>query len=389
MRAERKLRREIGRLKRRHIPSYSRALKRVFRKYLGELESFDAVVEAALRIPDSYYSAEVLSYIAYRGAEAGHPECRRYFSLAVEKAREVPQEWRRAEVLEVVARRMGRAGDMPERVLPAAAGMEDERNFRRVLKPVLRACISRGRVGEVLRMLETLEEGRRRRALRLAAVIAAKLGKAEELPPSVMRVVSTGGHRAGRRAGKGSGSGGELPVSPGIPALGRFTLGLYNTYRGSLKTAHIRAVARAAPLCHAYGMGLALFGFPARSASEVVERVSTESRICGGGAYLRLLRREGRLHLLPAPEEDFLPEVGVLAATTSSPREGKRATLEELVEHPGRVCLVMGLGRRGLPRSFLEAAGVHIELTGYGIPLETCTAMGVICERLRGLVVKK
>ena len=45
----------------------------------------------------------------------------------------------------------------------------------------------------------------------------------------------------------------------------------------------------------------------------------------------------------------------------------------------------MGLGRKGLPASFLKAAPAHLELTGRNVHLETATAMGVIAERMRTL----
>ena len=50
-----------------------------------------------------------------------------------------------------------------------------------------------------------------------------------------------------------------------------------------------------------------------------------------------------------------------------------------------RVVVLMGLGRKGLPASFLKAAPAHLELTGRNVSLETATAMGVIAERMRQL----
>jgi hypothetical protein len=43
----------------------------------------------------------------------------------------------------------------------------------------------------------------------------------------------------------------------------------------------------------------------------------------------------------------------------------------------------MGLGKSGLPQSLLNQVQYHLELTGNNIPLETCTAMGVIAQQLR------
>ena len=51
--------------------------------------------------------------------------------------------------------------------------------------------------------------------------------------------------------------------------------------------------------------------------------------------------------------------------------------------HPKkRVCIIMGLGKRGLPQSLLDSVDYHLELTGSGVALETATAMGVIAAQM-------
>ena len=40
--------------------------------------------------------------------------------------------------------------------------------------------------------------------------------------------------------------------------------------------------------------------------------------------------------------------------------------------------MIMGLGPKGLPRSYLKKATYHFELTGSNIAFETGTAMGAI-----------
>ena len=42
----------------------------------------------------------------------------------------------------------------------------------------------------------------------------------------------------------------------------------------------------------------------------------------------------------------------------------------------------MGLGPKGLPKSFLESSSCHFELTGSNVAFETGTAMGSIAGRL-------
>jgi hypothetical protein len=52
-------------------------------------------------------------------------------------------------------------------------------------------------------------------------------------------------------------------------------------------------------------------------------------------------------------------------------------------KHPRKViCLIMGLGRQGLPRSLLSSVPLHLELTRQNIPLETATAMGIMVQQL-------
>ena len=61
-------------------------------------------------------------------------------------------------------------------------------------------------------------------------------------------------------------------------------------------------------------------------------------------------------------------------------KDSKKLSSEE---HPlKRVCLIMGLGRKGLPRSLLDKVPYHLEITGSGVPLETATAMGILAYML-------
>ncbi|MEE8358341.1 MAG: DUF531 family protein [Candidatus Hydrothermarchaeales archaeon] len=168
-------------------------------------------------------------------------------------------------------------------------------------------------------------------------------------------------------------------------------LALYDTYEGALKPVHLRAVARAAPLCAAFGLDLALMGFPTDDLEDLISRVITETNIGRGGRYLRELVKQGRVVLVACtqkrPPEDW-SGLGLPVATTSHPREEKKVGMAEAVllakpEHPlKRACLIMGLGRRGLPQSLLDVVPYHLELTGSNVPLETCTVMGVIAQQL-------
>lgn len=171
----------------------------------------------------------------------------------------------------------------------------------------------------------------------------------------------------------------------------RHVLALCDTYEGGLGDVHLRAVARAAPLCIAFGLDLALLGFPAADAAEIVTAVEAESNIGEGGRYVERLADEGRLLVVPCttkePPADWTP-LGFAVATTPQPDPRKASGLEQAVAAAasagaGRLCVLMGLGKRGLPPSYMRLAPTHVELTGQGISMETATAMGVLAERMR------
>lgn len=162
-------------------------------------------------------------------------------------------------------------------------------------------------------------------------------------------------------------------------------LGLYNTYEGKFSEPHLRSVARAAPLCVAFGLGLALVNFPAMSARKIVESVSKETRIGKGGKYLRQLESEGRIFLI---EGDKCAELGLPIATTSHPTAVKKNTMSGSLENATkehdkkRGIVLMGLGNKGLPTSVLSSSQHHVEITGNDTPLETCSAMGIIAHMM-------
>ncbi|MCA1820122.1 MAG: DUF531 domain-containing protein, partial [Halobacteriales archaeon] len=170
-------------------------------------------------------------------------------------------------------------------------------------------------------------------------------------------------------------------------------LALYDTYEGGLKEVHLRAIARAAPLCHAFDLDLALMGFPASNVRALAGQAAAETNIGDGGRYLDQLVAAGRVQLVSCTTRDPPSDwsaVGLPVATTSEPDPAKLVDLEDALAAArsagsGRVCLVMGLGKRGLPPSLLKAVRHHLELTGKRVSMETATAMGVMAERLRQL----
>ena len=173
----------------------------------------------------------------------------------------------------------------------------------------------------------------------------------------------------------------------------RHVLALYDTYEGGLKPAHFRAVARAAPLCVAFGLDLALIGFPTDDLERLVRETITETGVGKGGRYVKQLLAQRRLSLIPTSWKEPPGEwgSGTPVATSSHPNPKKKVELEELIEkktgdkEPTRLILIMGLGKRGLPPSVLKSVSYHLELTGTNVPLETCTVMGILAERLSSL----
>lgn len=154
----------------------------------------------------------------------------------------------------------------------------------------------------------------------------------------------------------------------------RHTFGLIDGYTGSLGPAHLRAVARAAPLCIAFDLDLALVGFPG-DLSTIVDLVEVDTNVGEGGGYAKRLLDEGRIRFMDA---DALPAFpGRVIATTPHPSPDKQGALEG-----ERILLLVGLGKQGIPKGVLDRVDVHHELTGQGISLETATAMGILADRL-------
>lgn len=174
-----------------------------------------------------------------------------------------------------------------------------------------------------------------------------------------------------------------------FPSSSGHCLGLFDTYKGSIKPIHIRMVARAAPLCAAFGLDLTLIGFPIKNLTKFINKATTDTTIGKGGKYLQFLYNEKRIHLLDYTQKKNLGFSNHLIpiATTAHPEENKSITLHNAVtliqNHPKKkLTLIMGLGKKGLPSSLLQKVEYHLELTGINVSLETSTAMGIIAMKL-------
>jgi len=166
------------------------------------------------------------------------------------------------------------------------------------------------------------------------------------------------------------------------------TLGLYNTYdKVKVVEAHYRGIARGAPIAYAYGFNLALVGFPYDfGKQELVEFVKDNTTIGASGLYLQKLYDEKRLYVMDIPEKGFPAQFGSLVAATSRPDKKKSASADEIADMMVKnrpLFVLIGLGRKGLPKEYFEMAQYHLDITdGKGISLETCTAIGAIAARL-------
>ncbi len=157
---------------------------------------------------------------------------------------------------------------------------------------------------------------------------------------------------------------------------------LVNTYdKLKLHEIHLRTIARAAPLCYAYDLHLALMDFNFwKDEEEMVKQVAEYTTIGEHGRYAIELLKAGKIHLIDKIPAHF----GEVIATTSKPDEKKRITFEEMRDLIRRrsATFLIGLGRRGLPKDIMKKAKYHYDVTEKGISLETCSAMGAIATAI-------
>jgi len=165
---------------------------------------------------------------------------------------------------------------------------------------------------------------------------------------------------------------------------GRLTLGLYNSLdKKRFTEAHRRALARAGPVAEAFDCNLATFGFPydrdLKTPLEVAEWVLSTTTIGQGGDHIRKLAMDGRFNHFPLPNRGFPPQLGELVVATRRPERKTARTPADVacILFGGRsVLLLFGLGPRGLPGEVMRMAPMHMDLSGRGISMETCTALG-------------
>jgi len=173
---------------------------------------------------------------------------------------------------------------------------------------------------------------------------------------------------------------------------GRVTIGLYNSYDPvKFHEAHRRALARAGALALAFDCNLVTFGFPfdrnLTTPSEVAEWLTSTTTIGESGAYLVELSSKGRFSCFGFPKNGFPPQLGAAIITTRKPEAKKSvppSAVRSAVASGKSVLLVFGLGPRGLPKNLFEVAEMHMDITGGGFSLETCTALGAVVASING-----
>jgi hypothetical protein len=168
------------------------------------------------------------------------------------------------------------------------------------------------------------------------------------------------------------------------------TLGIVNTYdKIKLHEAHYRSIARAAPVAYAFGFNLALFDYPFKmNAEELVNFVKDKTTIGGSGKYLDELFRAGRFSVFELPDKGFQPQFGAPVVTTSHPVKEKNISVDNLCEFINKwksFLFLIGLGHKGLPKELFDKTQYHLDITGKGVSLETCTAIGAVPAVIAGI----
>ena len=161
-----------------------------------------------------------------------------------------------------------------------------------------------------------------------------------------------------------------------IAGVGNHTLALYNTYGGNWNHPHFKSIFKASNLCASFDLDLALVNFPEISSEKLIKEIKKEMRLPNDG-YIKLLIDKNRVKFFKKEIDESWS--GTVVATTENPDFSKSSLPE------GRLCMVMGLGPKGLPTSFITKSEYNFELTGSNVGFETGTAMGAISAHLNAL----
>ena len=163
-----------------------------------------------------------------------------------------------------------------------------------------------------------------------------------------------------------------------VPRKGH-VMALFSTYEGDIGTPHLRALARASGISWGFGLDIALVDWPTKDLNQLCVRATKESGTAGVSHLAELL--EAKRIVLASSDEVLSGSLGHPIATTHQPRGGS----VDLSDYDGRLCVMIGLGRNGLPGKVIENCDDQFEVTGFGASLETAVAMGAIAQYLANL----
>ena len=284
-----------------------------------------------------------------------------------------------------------------ERALPLLKDAEFE---------TVRTFCSNARTVEDVKLLSQTLQGSDERAIRFAVTLAGRADKAGDanlaesiLEKAAQDLVELEGHNQ-RNIAKNIAKGFEklglhdrayeikptrVPVvistkvvNDETPRKGH-TLALVATYEGNIATPHLRALARAAGIAWGFGLDIALIDWPTQDLDDLCVRATKESGTAGANHLAELLEAE---RIVQASADEVLRgSLGHPIVTTHQPR-GESVDLSRF---SGSLCVLIGLGRNGLPGKILDTCDDQFELTGIGASLETAVAMGAIAQCLANL----
>ena len=361
-----------------HWPSYARKVRKSAAESIEKGDFPKKEVSMALSIPVPYHRAYALAGMALALHDRGM-EFEDVWEDAVKSAMLVEPGWKKEEILE---RLVSVGYRCSADVLDLPLALEDRKLRLRLISKLIRlASENMEYLSDIWHAYREMDGGERYEILRMLAhaglpaekciSFGREIGKEEGISRYLKALDSPMKERNAKK-------GGETGVEPLRISKASLTLGLYNSYRGKADDSHYRNIARAAALCYAYDLNLALIGFPFSSPEECTERTVSRTRIGKGGKYLKELHRAGRLSVYSGIDDIE----GTIVATTSHPDIEKKISAKDI--RAGTVVLV-GIGHYGLGDRILRKVPFHLELTGKGASLETCTAMGALACMLASI----
>ena len=363
-------------------------------------------IDKALKsLKDPYFRAKAYNYVAFAFTIGKEPEGPAYFQESLKMTLMVPDEDKRLDLLKYLADNQTAAGNFAlDGITGGAQSFMDPAKKASLLghlagrQSKYRQPAANDTFDKALTACEAITDPKAKsNALRNIAMglSRAKSPKAEEVFENAKRIAESVAGPEGetlrerikmdKEGAKDGGSKASAQIEAPLPHVARKpgekapVLGLFNTYEKVLGPAHIRAIARAAPLCWAYDLDLAAIGFPLKDEKEALDKAKTDTTVGKDGKYLEELFRSERFIIAT---DTGVHDLGALVATTSHPDPKKKAIISDILAKEKRACFILGVGRLGLPRSVMEKAKYHVEFTGKNVSLETATAMGILAHLL-------